>query len=165
MRQIWSEIYKPEQHANSQPGDFFQFEFVMMPHKIFQPDEFTAKAAELRERFSLQAQDGIFNPDSEDSNVPSDGLPVFVDQTWAVIRTQKELNLPGQREMVANFRCNEMKLEALAKVKERVEALEQQCQKQLIENFGASCTEVMTEALELYHDAAKQYNKEVQEKV
>ena len=46
-----------------------------------------------------------------------DGMPVFVEQTWGVIRSQKELNLPGQREMVANYRCNELKDEAIAKVK------------------------------------------------
>lgn len=40
LKQIWSEIYKPEKYANSSPDDFFSFEFAMMPHKIFQPDEF-----------------------------------------------------------------------------------------------------------------------------
>lgn len=42
---------------------------------------------------------------------------MFVDQTWGVIRDQKELNLPDQREMVANYRCNEIKDEAMQKVK------------------------------------------------
>ena len=40
LKQIWSEIYKPEQYADSSPEDFFSFEFVMMPHKIFEPDAF-----------------------------------------------------------------------------------------------------------------------------
>jgi hypothetical protein len=53
----------------------------------------------------------------EETNVPIDGMPVFVEQTWGVIRSQKELNLPGQREMVANYRCNELKDEAISKVK------------------------------------------------
>mmetsp|Transcript_33525 Transcript_33525/g.44176 ORF Transcript_33525/g.44176 Transcript_33525/m.44176 type:complete len:104 (-) Transcript_33525:1478-1789(-) len=103
----------------------------MMPHKIFQPDDFMQKAIELRGRFSSTSPDSLFVTNT-DSNVPADGLPVFVDQTWGVIRTQKELNLPGQREMVANFRCNEMKEEALAKIKARLETLEQQCSSALI---------------------------------
>ena len=41
LKQIWSEIYKPEQYADSSPEDFFSFEFVMMPHKIFEPDAFS----------------------------------------------------------------------------------------------------------------------------
>lgn len=32
---IWDKIYKPEQHRASKATDFFKFEFVMMPHKIF----------------------------------------------------------------------------------------------------------------------------------
>ena len=97
--------------------------------------------------------------------MPSDGLPVFVEQTWGVIRTQKELNLPGQREMVANFRCNEMKEEAMQKVKERLVSLEARCVEALIENFGASCSELMDEAMDHYSQSAKQYNQEVSNKI
>ena len=86
LKQIWSEIYKPEQHENSKPEDFFSFEFAMMPHKIFQPDEFSAKAGELRGRFALDAADTLFLTTPEDDGVPIDGLPVFVEQTWEVIR-------------------------------------------------------------------------------
>ena len=33
---IWAEIYKPEKYKHKQAQDFFAFEFVMMPHKIYQ---------------------------------------------------------------------------------------------------------------------------------
>lgn len=36
--------------------------------------------------------------------------------TWQTIKEQKELNLPDQREIVATYRCNEIKDEALKKV-------------------------------------------------
>ena len=42
-----------------------------------------------------------------------DGLQIFIDQTWDTIKNQKELNLPDQRQMVANFRCNEIKAECI----------------------------------------------------
>ena len=51
----------------------------MMPHKIFQPEDFTSKAAELRARFSILAPDTIFNVGTGEGNVPADALPVFVD--------------------------------------------------------------------------------------
>jgi len=41
-----------------------------------------------------------------------DGLAIFIDNTWDKIKDQKELNLPDQRIMVANLRCNELKDEA-----------------------------------------------------
>jgi hypothetical protein len=35
---IWSEIYKPEEFKESSPNDFFEFEFAMIPHKIYQEE-------------------------------------------------------------------------------------------------------------------------------
>ena len=67
----------------------------MMPHKIFQPDDFVTKANELKGRFSVSSPETLFLTTDNEQNVPIDGLPVFVDQTWGVIREQKELNLPG----------------------------------------------------------------------
>lgn len=95
LNQIWSEIYKPEQYQASKPSDFFQFEFAMMPHKIFEPDAFTQKALELKGRFDRNNAETLFLVSQTEQNVPIDGLPVFVEQTWGVIRSQKELNLPG----------------------------------------------------------------------
>ena len=60
LNQIWSEIYKPDKFANSKPEDFFSFEFVMMPHKIFQPDQFLAKADEIKGRFASDADNTLF---------------------------------------------------------------------------------------------------------
>ena len=87
LNQIWSEIYKPEQFENTKPEDFFAFEFIMMPHKIFEPDAFTEKANELKGRFEMDAADKVFlDHGSNSQNVPLDGMPFFVERTWSVIR-------------------------------------------------------------------------------
>ena len=65
IKNIWSEIYKPEKYAESKPEDFFQFDFCMMPHKMFQPDAFTEKCADLRKRFEVGATDTLFLSDSD----------------------------------------------------------------------------------------------------
>ena len=52
----------------------------MMPHKIFEPDAFAAKAQEIRGRFSIEAEDTYFlDSGATAQNVPMDGMPVFVD--------------------------------------------------------------------------------------
>lgn len=71
------------------------------------------KAAELKARFEVTAPNSLFLSDSEQKNVPLDGLHVYIDKSWESIKAQKELNLPDQREMVANYRCIELKEEAL----------------------------------------------------
>ena len=65
-----------------------------MPHKIFEEDRFYEKAKQLRERFEIDAPDTLFLPDAEQKNVPMDGMPIFIERNWAIIRNQKELNLP-----------------------------------------------------------------------
>lgn len=35
ISKIWNEIYKPDKFKDARAEQFFQFEFAMMPHKIF----------------------------------------------------------------------------------------------------------------------------------
>jgi len=55
----------------------------------------------------------LFLDQADQKNVPIDGLHVYISKSWESIKEQKELNLPDQREMVANYRCIELKEEAL----------------------------------------------------
>ena len=52
--------------------------------------------------------------------------------------------------MVANYRCNEMKEEAVALVKEPLEQLTEQCSKKLMESFGEQCEELLNKAMSHY---------------
>ena len=84
-----------------------------MPHKMYQESLFYSKAAELKDRFRVDVSDSLFLNDADQKNIPIDGLHVYIDKSWESIKDQKELNLPDQREMVANYRCIELKEEAL----------------------------------------------------
>lgn len=88
----------------------------MIPHKLYEEDKFLAKCKELSKRFDVGQSNTLF-PTLESKNVPMDGLPLFIENTWEKIKTQKELNLPDQRIMVANLRCNELRDEAIEKVR------------------------------------------------
>jgi protein SEY1 len=76
---IWSEIYKPEKFENSKCTDFFNFEYSMLPHKIYQEEKFYEKTTELKNRFVVGAENSLFLSDSEEKNVPMDGLTFFID--------------------------------------------------------------------------------------
>lgn len=65
LKRIWSEIYKPDKYAESKPEDFFEFEFAMMPHKIFEEANFMNKAAELKARFQVGAENSLFLANKE----------------------------------------------------------------------------------------------------
>jgi protein SEY1 len=77
----------------------------------------------LKLRFNLEGTNSLFLAEAEQKNVPIDGMAHFVQSAWQSIREQKELNLPDQRAMVANYRCTELKEEALRIVEPQVLAL------------------------------------------
>lgn len=65
IKKIWDEIFKPDKYKDAKPEQFFQFEFAMMPHKIFEEDKFFEKAKQLRDRFEVNAPDTLFLSDAE----------------------------------------------------------------------------------------------------
>jgi hypothetical protein len=115
IKKIWDEIHKPEKFANNVAEDFFDLEFEFMPNKMFCPKDFKESVGNLRTRFDVGSNNSLFLEKSSD-NVPLDGLAFYMEQNWASIRSNKELNLPDQRKLVAEFRCNEQKDAAVAEV-------------------------------------------------
>ena len=67
--------------------------------------------------------------------------------------------------MVANYRCNEIKEEAIAMVKPKLEEVEKECAKQILETFGETCSALVKQTEDYFREKAKQYNKDVFEKV
>ena len=164
VRSIWGEIYKTEQFQDSSPHDFFDFEFVTMPHKLYQPKEFVDSGMALRERFQVDNPDSLF-PIVESANVPIDGLPMFIDNCWTCIREQKELNLPGEKQMVATYRCQEIKQEAINCVQERLDDLQQRSFEGIVDDYKIQCTDILRESYYHYDEYAKQYYNETYKSV
>ena len=90
----------------------------------------------MRQRFMVGTGDSLFLSEAEQKNLPIDGIPIFVEQSWESIRSQKELNLPDQREMVANYRCNEIKEETIKFISEDIQKLEVECAAGVVPQFG-----------------------------
>jgi hypothetical protein len=104
----------------------------MLPHKIYEEDKFYEKCKELRARLDAKASNTLFPKPEDAKNVPMDGLSLFMSHTWEKIRTQKELNLPDQRIMVASLRCNELRDEAITLVDSEGNKLKEESEKKLV---------------------------------
>lgn len=48
--------------------------------------------------------------------VPADGFAQYARQVWGAILSSSELNIPSQKEMLATFRCEEIRLATLREV-------------------------------------------------
>ena len=165
IQEIWSDIYKDPQVKDSSARDFFDFSFEFMPHKIFEFDGFLSHCKTLRTRFSDPTSNENYFRGHDSKRVPMDGLPLFIDKMWEKIRTQKELNLPDQRIMVAMLRCNELKDEALLKVQPLVSNLRERAEQERLESFTEECKIIMKTAATHYDEFGSHYDHQVYMKI
>jgi len=110
----------------SKIDDYFDMAFVALPHKILQPEKFVSEVSKLGTRFReghrnarrdalLDDQDlerGLFLPEYH-RRIPADGFPIYAENVWNQIVSNKDLDLPTQQELMAQFRCDEIAREAL----------------------------------------------------
>ncbi|KAK4214980.1 protein SEY1 [Rhypophila decipiens] len=122
LTKIWSSISKPPGLENSKIDDYFDFAFSALPHKILQPEKFLSEVELLGKRFTTghratarehqEYAGGVFLPEYH-RRIPADGLSHYAQGVWDQIVNNKDLDLPTQQELLAQFRCDEIAREVL----------------------------------------------------
>ncbi|KAI0479035.1 RHD3/Sey1 [Xylariaceae sp. FL0804] len=138
LTKIWSSISKPEGQENSRIEDYFDFAFAALPHKILQPEKFVDEVGKLGRRFTAgnrnsktqmehgeqELDGGVFLPEYH-RRIPADGFSVYAENVWDQIVNNKDLDLPTQQELLAQFRCDEISREVLVSFDETIGPLEE----------------------------------------
>lgn len=123
LNRLWDGLSKPDGLESCQITDFFDLAFVALPHKLLQPDKFEAEVLSLRTRFTDPAgPEYVFQPKYH-KRIPADGIGQYMGSVWDAVVTNKDLDLPTQQEMLAQFRCDEIAAEAFAKFDVAVKGL------------------------------------------
>lgn len=139
--------------------DFFETDFVALPSFEHQPDDFTREAGQLSSQLEAYAEASVvpqFNPEGgpgSSHKVPSTALGLHVSKAWEVIRQDKDLNLPAQRVLVSNIRCEEIAASWRARVAQGSEAwgaLAAEGKEGLVGDFKARASAMFAEAGEGY---------------
>lgn len=135
LTKIWSTISKPEGLENSEIQDYFDFGFAALPHKVLQADKFVSEVENLGTRFTAghrgskgsdhELEGGVFLPEYH-RRIPADGFSVYAEGIWDQIVNNKDLDLPTQQELLAQFRCDEISREVLLVFDDVVAPLEEQ---------------------------------------
>ncbi|EHL02391.1 putative protein sey1 [Glarea lozoyensis 74030] len=126
LTNIWSSLSKPKGLEKSKIEDYFDFAFSTLPHKILQPEKFVAEVEKLGTRFRRgqraarqhglhtdhELEGGIFL-DEYHRRIPADGFSKYAEDVWGSIVANKDLDLPTQQELLAQFRCDEITREVL----------------------------------------------------
>ena len=124
LTRIWSSLSKPPGMEKSQIQDYFDLAFSALPHKLYQPEQFTKEVGKMAARFREGHRDGrrdallgefeggVFLPEYH-RRIPADGFSHYAEGIWDQIVNNKDLDLPTQQELLAQFRCDEISREVL----------------------------------------------------
>lgn len=180
LQRIWSSLSKPPGLEKSRIEDYFDFAFVALPHKILQPEKFEQEVQKLGTRFRegyMDPKKAAFALDDPSEplllqqyhrRIPADGLPMYANGIWEQIDSNKDLDLPTQQELLAQFRCDEISKEVLVPFDEVVTPLEERQAKAIsagnpviISNLGRSIGSAREAALKNFEEEASRYHKGV----
>lgn len=164
----------------SKIGDYFDFAFAALPHKILQPERFVSEVEKLGTRFregfrdsrrdpfkSDQESDGVFLSEYH-RRIPADGFSIYAQQVWNQIVNNKDLDLPTQQELMAQFRCDEISREVLEGFDETIIPFENKQaegtrlgQLEVLGGLGAAMRTARMKAIKAFETEASRYHKGV----
>lgn len=180
LSRIWSGLNKPSGLEKSKIEDYFDFAFAALPHKILQPDRFVSEVEKLGTRFregfrdprrdalkSDQESDGVFLSEYH-RRIPADGFSIYAQQVWDQIVNNKDLDLPTQQELMAQFRCDEISREVLEGFDETIVPFENKQaegtrlgQLEILGGLGAAMRTVRMKTVKAFETEASRYHKGV----
>lgn len=160
---------------------YFDFAFSALPHKILQPEKFVADVNKLGTRFREGQRDprrdplrseneldqGIFLPEYH-RRIPADGFSIYAENVWDQIVNNKDLDLPTQQELMAQFRCDEIMREVLVGFDEAIEPFENRQAEgirsgapEVLGGLGSAMRTARMKTLKAFETDASRYHKGV----
>jgi len=179
LSKLWSSISRPKGLEDARIEDYFDFAFVALPHKILQPEKFEAEVEKLGTRFREGYNDPkksglvdeaslpVFLPQYH-RRIPADGFPAYAEGVWDQIVNNKDLDLPTQQELLAQFRCDEISREVLIAFDETITPLEDKQAEDaragkpsVLADLGPAMNAARSKVLKEFETSASRYHKGV----
>ncbi|KAJ5902089.1 Protein sey1 [Penicillium taxi] len=183
LSRLWSTISKPAGLEKSTIHDYFDFQFYGLPHKGYQPDQFVTECKKLGFRFREGHRDpkrdalkgefsegGVFLPEYH-RRIPADGFSHYAEGIWDQIVNNKDLDLPTQQELLAQFRCDEILREVMIGFDGAITAFEDKQAEAVrlgapavLGGLGAIMRSARSKTLKGFETEASRYHKGVYER-
>ncbi|KAH9971142.1 RHD3/Sey1 [Lactifluus volemus] len=165
LQRIWDTLSKPAELEDRKLTDYFDLSFTALPHKILAAQKFESDVRTLRGRFTDKSRnDFVFKP-MYHKRVPADGISLYMQRIWEQVQSNKDLDLPTQQELVAQFKCDEIFLGALGEFDDKVKQQKQPIEAGLvIKGLGEMMRAWRSQALSRYDREASRYHQGVYER-
>ncbi|KAG2128946.1 RHD3/Sey1 [Suillus bovinus] len=162
LNKIWDSLSKPQDLQDRQLSDYFDLAFTALPHKILATDKFEAEVQELRKRFVDKTRDDFVFKPAYHKRIPADGVAFYMENIWEQVQTNKDLDLPTQQELLAQFRCDEISSVALADFTEQSKSQRRPIEAgHVVEGLGSLMRDWKSQALSRYDRDASRYHQGV----
>ncbi|KAI7866873.1 RHD3/Sey1 [Spinellus fusiger] len=166
LEKIWAGVSKPEGLEDCKIHDYFDFMYTGLPHKVLLPEKFDEEVAQLRKRFNdPQNENYVFRPQYH-KRIPADGYHIYASGIWDTILTNKDLDLPTQQELLAQYRCDEISNAAYEIFLSHINAFKSPVLEkgQTLPDLGEQMLKIRSEALETFDKNASRYHQAVYQK-
>lgn len=179
LSRIWESLSKPPGLEKSKIEDYFDFAFSALPHKLYQPKEFPLEVRKLGTRFKEghrntgkdalkgEFEGGVFLPEYH-RRIPADGFSAYAEGVWDQIVNNKDLDLPTQQELLAQFRCDEIAREVLVGFDEAITPFEDRQAEairlgkpEILGGLGAAMRTARMKTVKNFETEASRYHKGV----
>lgn len=158
LTNIWDKLAKPPGFESSSISEYFDMAFDALPHKIYQPEKFTQEVARLRTRFNNpQVEDYVFKP-LYHKRIPADGVAPYMAGIWDQVVNNKDLDLPTQQELLAQFRCDELAAAAFSEFEAALLQMQSIIATALPAELGQAMTTARNAALSKFDKDASRYH-------
>ncbi|KII92556.1 hypothetical protein PLICRDRAFT_50920 [Plicaturopsis crispa FD-325 SS-3] len=162
LQRIWESLSKPAELQDRKLSDYFDLAFTTLPHKVLVPDKFEAEVQDLRKRFVDKSSPGYLFKPAYHKRIPADGVAFYMEGIWEQVQTNKDLDLPTQQELLAQFRCDEISAVALSEFNEQAKSQRRPIEAgRVVEGLGRLMRNWRTEALTRYDRDASRYHQGV----
>ncbi|KAJ3033374.1 Dynamin-like GTPase that mediates homotypic ER fusion [Rhizophlyctis rosea] len=162
LERIWAGLVKPAGKEDSLISDYFDFDFAALPHKVYAQTQFNEKTDALRKRFVNKSDTKFAFKPNYHKHIPADGFPKFAESIWEKIVTNRDLDLPTQQQLLAQFRCDEIARGVFESFSEAVKGYSSQLKAgRVLETFGSEIQDITQTALKTFDQDASRYHKEV----
>ncbi|KAJ3122976.1 Dynamin-like GTPase that mediates homotypic ER fusion [Nowakowskiella sp. JEL0407] len=160
LNKIWDSLKKPS--TVSSISSCFDFKFIGLPHKHFAAAQFDQSVSVLRTWFFDPSNaDYVFKKEYH-KHIPADGFPKFAESIWDKIGKNKDLDLPSQQILLAQFRCDEIMKVAFGGFLESVKPFQSRLESGVVvQSFGKDVEEMTKLTLQNFDMDAQRYHAEV----
>ncbi|KAI8872586.1 membrane organization and biogenesis-related protein [Ramicandelaber brevisporus] len=159
LERIWDGLAKPAGMEDCRINDYFDFVFTSLPHKILTPEKFDIECSKLKNRFTdKSSSDYVFKPQYH-RRIPADGFPKYAEAIWEKIVSNRDLDLPTQQELLAQYRCDEISSTVFTAFQEASKHLKPIVVEagKIVPDLGNQMKALQSEALDQFDQSASRY--------